>query len=86
MAGLQHSLTVTSNKVQSFIGVIHICRTRYMHQLSVAALYMLMIIVLKKKQLMMMTSILCHLTYVLSSLVLYKPRWIALSFQERQIF
>ena len=32
----------TSGKAQSFISVHHICRTRYMHQVSVAALYMLM--------------------------------------------
>lgn len=32
----------TSGKAQSFISVHHICRTRYMHQVSVAALYVLM--------------------------------------------
>ena len=32
----------SSGKAQSFIGVHHICRTRYIHQVSVAALYVLM--------------------------------------------
>ena len=32
----------TSGKAQAFISVHHICRTRYMHQVSVAALYVLM--------------------------------------------
>ena len=34
--------TSTNSKAQSFISVHHICRTRFMHQVSVAALYMLM--------------------------------------------
>ena len=45
VAGLQHSLTVVSQlaaKLNYFTSVHHICRTRYMHQVSVAALYMLM--------------------------------------------
>lgn len=32
----------TSGKAQSFIGVFHINRTRYAHQVSVAALYIIM--------------------------------------------
>ena len=39
---LTNSGNSTSGKAQSFIGVHHICRTRYMHQISVASLYMLM--------------------------------------------
>ncbi len=39
---LTNSGISTSGKAESFIGVHHICRTRYMHQVSVAALYMLM--------------------------------------------
>ena len=39
---LTNSGISTSGKAQSFIGVHHICRTRYMHQVSVAALYVLM--------------------------------------------
>ena len=32
----------TSGKANAFIGVHHICRTRYMHQVSVAAIYKLL--------------------------------------------
>ena len=32
----------TSGRAQSYIGVHHICRTRYIHQVSVAALFILM--------------------------------------------
>ena len=39
---LTNSGISTSGKAEPFIGVHHICRTRYMHQVSVAALYMLM--------------------------------------------
>ena len=39
---LTNSGISTSGKANSFIGVHHICRTRYMHQVSVAALYSLM--------------------------------------------
>ena len=39
---LTNSGISTSSKAQSFIGVHHICRTRYMHQVSVSALYVLM--------------------------------------------
>ena len=39
---LTNSGISTSGKAQSFISVHHICRTRYMHQASVATLYMLM--------------------------------------------
>lgn len=39
---LTNSGISTSGKAQSFIGVHHICRTRYIHQVSVAALYILM--------------------------------------------
>ena len=38
---LTNSGITTSGKAQSFIGVYHICRTRYIHQVSVA-LYVLM--------------------------------------------
>ena len=38
---LTNSGISTSGKAQSFIGVHHICRTRYIHQVSVAALYVL---------------------------------------------
>ncbi len=38
---LTNSGISTSGRAQSFIGVNHICRTRYMHQVSVAALYIL---------------------------------------------
>ena len=38
---LTNSGISTSGKAESFIGVHHICRTRYMHQVSVAALYIL---------------------------------------------
>jgi hypothetical protein len=39
---LTNSGISTSGKAHSFIGVQHICSTRYIHQVSVAALYMLM--------------------------------------------
>ena len=39
---LTNSGISTSGKAQSFIGVHHICRTRYMHQVSVAALFVLL--------------------------------------------
>ena len=39
---LTNSGISTGSKAQSFISAHHICRTRYMHQVSVAALYMLM--------------------------------------------
>ena len=38
---LTNSGVSTSGRAQSFIGVHHICRTRYVHQVSVAALYTL---------------------------------------------
>ena len=43
ITALTNSGISISGKAQSFISVHHICRTRYMHQVSVAALYMLMI-------------------------------------------
>ncbi|KAL7395746.1 hypothetical protein ABVT39_022389 [Epinephelus coioides] len=39
---LTNSGISTSGKAQAFISVHHICRTRYMHQVSVATLYVLM--------------------------------------------
>ena len=42
LTALTNSGISTSGKAQSFISVHRICRTRYMHQVSVAALYMLM--------------------------------------------
>ena len=39
---LTNSGVTTSGKAESFIGVHHICRTRYIHQVSVCALYELM--------------------------------------------
>ena len=41
-AAFTNSGISTSDKAQSFISIHHICRTRYMQQISVAALYMLM--------------------------------------------
>ena len=42
ITALTNSGTSTSGKAQSFISVQNICRTGYMHQVSVAAFYMLM--------------------------------------------
>ena len=42
ITALNNSGISTSDKAQSFISVHHICRTGYMHQVSVATLYMLM--------------------------------------------
>ena len=42
ITALIHRGISTSGKARSFIGVHHICRTNDMHQVSVAALYMLM--------------------------------------------
>ena len=42
ITALTNSGISTSGKAQSFISVHHICRTRYMHHVSIAALYMLM--------------------------------------------
>ena len=39
---LTNSGILTSSKAQSFISIPHICRTLYFHNMSVAALYMLM--------------------------------------------
>ena len=41
VTALTNSGIASSGKAQSFIGVHHICRTRYMHQVSVAAIYTL---------------------------------------------
>ena len=41
VTALTNSGIVSSGKAQPFIGVHHICRTRYMHQMSTAALYTL---------------------------------------------
>ena len=38
VTALTNSGIASSGKAQSFIGVHHICRTRYMHQVSVAAI------------------------------------------------
>ena len=42
VTALTNSSIVSSGKAQSFIGVNHICRTRYMHQVYAAALYALL--------------------------------------------
>ena len=42
VTAITNSGVATSGKAQSFIGVHHICRTRYIHQVSVAALYSLL--------------------------------------------
>ena len=42
VTALTNSGITSSGKAQSYIGVHHICRTRYMHQVSVAALYTLL--------------------------------------------
>ena len=42
VSAITNSGVATSGKAQSFIGVHHICRTRYIHQVSVAALYSLL--------------------------------------------
>ena len=42
IAAITNSGTATSGKAHSFISIHHICRIRYMQQVSVAALYMLM--------------------------------------------
>ena len=42
ITALTNSGISTSGKPQSFISIHHICRTRYMQQVSTAALYMLM--------------------------------------------
>ena len=43
VTALTNSAIISSGKAQSFIGVHHICRTRNMHQVSVAAIYALLI-------------------------------------------
>ena len=42
ITAITDSGTTTSGKAQSFTSIHHICRSRYMQQVSVAALYMLM--------------------------------------------
>ena len=42
VTAIANSGVATSGKAQSFIGVHHICRTRYIHQVSTVALYTLL--------------------------------------------